>query len=222
VGMRIDRVVLAVPDPAASVGFYADVLGLPTSGHEVVIGWTRLGFVADDGADPSSQHLAISVPGDAGPAARDWLAARVLLLGHEGEELLEASPAWDACSVYFLAGDGTVLELIARRRLPQRLTGAFDPSDLLGVSEVGLPVPSMRGARERLAAGPGLGVFASGSSTFTPVGDDQGLLILVTPGRTWFPTVGQVAVQGPPRVDLSGTSRRGEMRLGAGTLVTYR
>jgi catechol 2,3-dioxygenase-like lactoylglutathione lyase family enzyme len=220
--MRIDRVVLAVPDPARSVAFYADVLGLPTSGHEVLVGWSRLGFVADPAADPATQHLAITVPGDAGLAARDWLATRVPLLGSDGEELLEASPAWDACSVYFLAGDGTVLELIARRRLPGASGGSFGPEHLRGISEVGLPVASMRSARERLAAGPGLGVFAAGSPTFTPVGDDEGLLVLVAPGRTWFPTVGHVAVAGPPRVDLSGTRTRGEMHLGPGTLVTYR
>lgn len=223
--MRIDRVVLPVPDPASSARFYREVLGLPVRADVVEVGWSRLELRRAPGARPQTQHLAFTVPGDACFPGRDWLtAAGVGLLGEPGEEVFEASPRWDACSVYFEAPDGTVLELIARRRRPDRLgDGAFGPEHLLGISEVGVAVSSMPGARARLAQGPRLGVFAGAASpTFTAVGDDDGLLVLVEPGRTWFPTRGRCAQPAGVEVVLSGTRARGALRLDPGTLVTYR
>lgn len=220
--MRIDRVVLPVPDPVASAQFYREVLGLPVRGLVVEVGWSRIELASGGCA---SQHLAFTVPGDAGFGGRDWLLGRgVALLGEPGEEVFEASPSWDACSVYFEAPDGTVLELIARRRRRDRLGhSTFGPQHLLGVSEVGVPVSSMPQARSRLGHGPGLGVFAgSASTTFTAVGDDEGLLVLVEPGRTWFPTRSRCAQPGGVEVSLSGTRGRGALRLDPGTLVAYR
>jgi catechol 2,3-dioxygenase-like lactoylglutathione lyase family enzyme len=225
--MRIDTVQLPVPDPRASAAFHRDVLGLPVSpgreGVVVRIGWSRLVLVPDPGADPSTQHLAITVPGDAGAAAHDWLAARTALLGRDGTDRFEAGPDWNAESTYFESPDGTVLELIARRRRPERLgRAAFGPQHLLGLSEVGVPVPSVAEARRRLTRGPGLAAFGGpGSETFGAVGDDEGLLVLVAPERPWFPTADHRARPARLVVELSGTEGRGEVRLNADTLVTY-
>lgn len=225
--MRIDHVQLAVPDACASAAFHHDVLGLPVSpcrdGAVVQVGWTRLVLVSDPAADPSTQHLAITVPGDAGLPAHDWLAARVGLLGDDGDDLFEGSPSWDSNSSYCLTPDGLVLELIARRRLPQRLgRNVFGPEHLLGISEVGIPVASVPAACRRLARNPGLAVFGgTGSATFSAVGDDEGLLVLVSPDRPWYPTVDHPARVGRLVVGLSGTRGRGEVVLNPGTLVTY-
>ncbi len=138
---------------------------------------------------------------------------------------MELSPSWDGCSVYFEdAPGGTVLELVARRRLPHRLGGAaFGPEHLLGVSEVGVPVACVPTARERLARGAGLPTFGGpGSPQFTAVGDDEGLLVLVAPDRPWFPTRDRPARATRLDVTLSGTRGRGALLLNPGTLVSYR
>ncbi|PRY11490.1 VOC family protein [Kineococcus rhizosphaerae] len=216
--MRISRVVFPVPSVASSLAFWRDVLGLPVEGSTVRVGSTELELVQDPAARPGTQHLAIDVPGDAGLAARDWLRARTPLLARDGEDLLESSPAFDACSVYFEAGDGTVLELIARRRLPDRLgTAAFGAQHLLRISEVGVPVASVPQAVSRL----GLGVLGTASATFAAAGDDGGMLILVAPGRAWFPTREHVSAVAGLEVVLSGTGRRGGVRLNSGTVVSY-
>jgi len=199
--MRITHVQLPVPDPVASAAFYVDVLGAQgrtaagcgtggPCGVAVQLGATVLVLVQDLCADPSTQHLAIAVPADAGQRAHDWLRDRVRVLPHAGHTLQEGSPAWDSQSVYFHAPDGTVLELIARRRLPQRLgERTFGPAALLGISEVGLAVPDVAVAAARLERTLGLQVFGDApSATFGAVGDDEGLLVLVRSGRTWFPT----------------------------------
>lgn len=223
--MRIDHVLLPVPDPAKTAVFWRDTLGLTVhigkASCVVQVGWTRLQLVADPGTQPGTQHLAINVPGDAGPAAEAWLRQRATVLG---DGLAELSPSRDASSVYFEdAPGGTVLELVARRRLPQRLGAApFGSRHLLGISEVGVPVPSVPTARDRLARGAGLRpIDASGSSEFTAVGDDEAMLVLVAPDRPWFPTLDRAAR--PTRLDitLSGTRGRGALLLNPGTLVSY-
>lgn len=217
--MRISRVVFPVPSVAASLAFWRDVLGLPVEGSRVRVGSSSLDLVADPAARPGTQHLALDVPADAGPAARDWLRSRTRLLGRDGQDLVESSPAFAARSVYFEAGDGTVLELIARRRLPERLgRAAFGPQHLLRISEVGVPVASVPAAVARL----GLGTLGSVSETFAAAGDDEGLLVLVAPGRAWFPTDDHLAAVADLEVVLSGTGRRGGLRLNSGTVVTYR
>jgi catechol 2,3-dioxygenase-like lactoylglutathione lyase family enzyme len=220
--MRIHRVQFPVPDVSASAAFFRDVLGLPAAEGLVRIGWTRLSLVAAAEARPATQHLAITVPGDAAGAAHDWLAERVELLGHDGADQFEASPTWDATSSYLLSADGTVLELIARRRLPHRLgRRSFGPEHLLGISEVGVPVASVATARRQLAAGPGLLPFGGpGSDTFSAVGDDEGLLVLVTEGRPWYPTEDHLARPARLVIGLSGTRGRGGTSLNPGTLLT--
>ncbi|GAB3457228.1 VOC family protein [Kineococcus endophyticus] len=224
--MRIDHVVLPVPDVRRSAAFWRDALGLTVHEAEascvVEVGWTSLQLVPDPDAQPGTQHLAITVPGDAGPAALAWLRERATVLG---DGLVELSPSWDGCSVYFEdAPGGTVLELVARRRLPHRLGGAaFGPEHLLGVSEVGVPVACVPTARERLARGAGLPTFGGpGSPQFTAVGDDEGLLVLVAPDRPWFPTRDRPARATRLDVTLSGTRGRGALLLNPGTLVSYR
>ena len=215
--MRITHVQLPVPDPVASAAFYADVLGAQVSAATgcgaggpcataVQLGWTSLALVRDPRADPSTQHLAITVPGDAGRRAHDWLRERVQVLPHAGSTLLEAAAGWEAQSVYFRAPDGTVLELIARRRLDADLgEAAFGPRALLGISEVGLAVADVAVAAARLQRVFGLRAFgAAPSSGFGAVGDDEGLLVLVRDGRTWFPTRDAVAAPVEVHVQIDG------------------
>ncbi|NAZ76210.1 hypothetical protein GTQ99_12420 [Kineococcus sp. T13] len=229
--MRITHVQLPVPDPAASAAFYADVLGAPVSATTgcgtggpcataVRLGWTTVALVRDPRADPSTQHLAITVPGDGGRRAHDWLRERVQVLAHEGSTVLEAAAGWDAQSVYFRAPDGTVLELIARRRLAADLgEAAFGPQSLLGVGEVGLAVPDVAVAAARLERVFGLPVFgAAPSATFAAVGDDEGLLVLVRPGRTWFPTHDAIAHPVQVRVRIEGVPAGSISVIGAGTV----
>jgi hypothetical protein len=108
-----------------------------------------------------------------------------------------------------------VLEVIARRDLSPDLgaghaSGAkasspyapgtqpvpFAPADLLSVSEVGVAVPDVAGTADRLTEA-GIGRYPDGSETFAPAGHVDGMLILVRPGRTWFPTSDRVAAEPP-------------------------
>jgi hypothetical protein len=84
---------------------------------------------------------------------------------------------WDgARAVYFHDPEENIVELLARSQ----------PRPELTIAEVGLPVEDVRRAVEALAA-LGIEPYREGDDTFAPVGDADGLLIVVRTGRGWLP-----------------------------------
>ncbi|WP_019586244.1 VOC family protein [Deinococcus apachensis] len=184
--------VLTLParDLAAQRAFYGDVLGLPADTDEVGalnlrVGSTLLRFVVGELGGPS--HFAFNVPEDRFAGARAWLEERVPLLADPAGETSFHSKSWNADMVYFRDAEGNILELIARHTLPTSPGTGFGVADLLCVSELGLVVPDVPRAVRDLQQRLGLPVYREGSPTFTPLGDEEGLLIVVQAGRGWFP-----------------------------------
>ncbi len=66
----------------------------------------------------------------------------------------------------------------------------------LSLSEVGIGVPSVPEAVRALAGELGLPTFPPQGAQFAPVGDHDGLIILVDQNRIWFPTDAQQAARG--------------------------
>jgi hypothetical protein len=84
---------------------------------------------------------------------------------------------WDSArAVYFRDPEQNVVEVLAR---PQ-------PRPELTLAEVGLPVEDVTSAVEALA-GLGIEPYREGDETFAPLGDADGLLIVVRVGRGWLP-----------------------------------
>lgn len=210
--MQITRVETVTRSIGETAGYYADVLGLSVVRHvdpegewgSVVLGSTTLAFRQDDTA-PGDQHYAFLIPANQVTAARAWLAERVELVGGEHE----SQESWNARSVYFHGPDRSVLEVIARRDLDNAVDGPFGPHSLLGASEVGIAVPDVVGVADRLAAEAGIERYVNaddGSPTFMTVGDIDGLLVLVSPGRTWFPTENRFVAEPPVTVTVTGAT----------------
>ena len=191
--MRLTFVSLPVRDVRSAAAHYRDILGLPVTRVEesahVYAGSTRL-ELREEADVPGIHHLALTIPTGTFPAAKAWVRDRAALLSApDGQDEFEASPAWNARSVYFEGPEHAVLELIERRDLDHDTAGGFTPADLLGVSEVGIAVPDVRATCRRLQSAAGIGAYGGEpSDSFAAVGDVHGLLILVSPGRAWFPT----------------------------------
>jgi hypothetical protein len=84
---------------------------------------------------------------------------------------------WDgARAVYFRDPEQNVVELLARP----------EPRPELALAEVGLPVEDVLAAVEALAE-LGIEPYRDPDETFAPLGDADGLLIVVRTGRGWFP-----------------------------------
>jgi catechol-2,3-dioxygenase len=79
------------------------------------------------------------------------------------------------------------------------------------VSEVGLPVADVGAAADFLEAELGLAHFSGDRESFSAVGDDRGLFILVPVGRPWLFT-DRPAADAPVRVTIEGSAER-ELRV---------
>lgn len=199
--------------------FYGAVLGRAwsadgaTGGH---VGESHLVLTAGEGAP--FFHVALLVPGDRFTAAYRWAAGALdLLPDRTTGDVIFDFPDWDAQAVYFHDPAGNIMELIAHRGLAHNdKTGAFHPSELAGISEVGLvgdPAHLARAIRSHL----GLevwdgGVDRPGGLAF--VGERGRTLILGRMGRGWMPT-GRPAEAHPLTVTLAAP-REGEVVLPAG------
>jgi catechol 2,3-dioxygenase-like lactoylglutathione lyase family enzyme len=84
---------------------------------------------------------------------------------------------WDgARAVYFRDPEQNVVELLARP----------EPRPERALAEVGLPVEDVHAAVEAFAE-LGIEPYRDADETFAPLGDADGLLIVVRTGRGWFP-----------------------------------
>jgi catechol-2,3-dioxygenase len=179
---------------AALSRLYAETLGLPaeTAAERLTltVGHTTVELAAARDDRRPFYHFALLVPGDRFAAAIDWLTGCgvTLLPGPATAETVFDFAAWDAQACYFEDPAGNVVELIAHRGVEEQgATGRFSPSELVGVSEIGLVVEDLPGAAETLASGLGLRVWdRTGDLAF--VGRQAHTLILTAGGRWWMPT----------------------------------
>lgn len=155
-------------------------------------------------------HLAITIPTGAFDAAKAWIAGLTTVLGTADQDEFEGPPNWNSRSVYFEGPDQQLLELIERRDLESGARRAGDGSGtgtgavvpLVSVSEVGVPVPDVLGAASALRRA-GLEPYANPpGESFAAVGDVDGLVILVSPDRRWFPTGDRSPSSAPVVIDV--------------------
>jgi hypothetical protein len=181
--VRIREVVLPAADPGAAAAFHPDAYGA-----------SRVRF---EPGPAVCSHFAVNV--GRFDAAVEWARTQAELI--EEEVPFEA---WRARAAYYFDPVGNLVELIARE-------GAPGDELLLEVSEVGVPVADVGAAVEFLETELGLPHFSGDRESFSAVGDDRGLLIVVPVGREWLFT-DVPASDAPVRVTIDGAEAR-ELRL---------
>lgn len=177
---------------------------------EVVVGSTRLLFRELPGMT-GALHLAITIPAGTFDVAAAWIAGiATVLVDADGRDAFEGPPNWNSRSVYFEGPDQQLLELIERRDLVAPAAPASAPASAapasavppLSVSEVGIAVSDVLGAVETLRRA-GLEPYANPAGEgFAAVGDVDGLVILVSPERRWFPTADRLPSTAPVVLDV--------------------
>ncbi len=186
------EVVLPAQDLSAITRFYGARLGLEVAQAAdrvtVRVGWTTLVFERRPVA--GALHLAVNIPTGSFAAAKRWIAERAPIMTRDGSDEFAGPAGWHSRSVYFDGPEGQVLELIERQELPHPAPRGVE---LLCVSEVGIAVADVAAAVDRLEDA---GIRAYGefrTDGFVPVGDAEGMVIVVEPGRTWMPTADRTA-----------------------------
>ncbi|AWH26947.1 hypothetical protein [Stenotrophomonas sp. YAU14D1_LEIMI4_1] len=187
--MRLLHLTLPVSNVETVADYFRDVLQQRVIGHHVHIGWSTIDLQPAGTRATGGVHLAFNVPDNRFPEAMGWLRERTPLQRNpEGVDYFALESSWQSQSVYFTGPDGLILELIGRKRLPAGThTGAFHGSELQCLSEVGLPSDDVDAVRADVSARFGLQPLSPPSAQFAPMGDDEGLLIVVAADRRWFP-----------------------------------
>jgi catechol-2,3-dioxygenase len=91
---------------------------------------------------------------------------------------------WNAHSIFFLDPAGNLLEYIARHDLKNNANGDFSSNDILYVSEIGFIVDEVEETGNSIQQSLNLGSYRP-SENFIPIGDENGLLLMIKKGRIW-------------------------------------
>ena len=97
-------------------------------------------------------------------------------------------PAWKAQSLYFFDADYNVVEFILRKRDLKKMNSMFSVDNISSICEVGMPVKNCTHVAKSLKEKLCLEEYMGASDHFIPIGDDDGLFIMVEEGvKKWFP-----------------------------------
>ena len=214
--MNITYLELSTRDLIAQRDYYSQVLELPVKlaaeRLEVQAGETLLVFRQAASDFEGAYHFAFNIPENQLNAAKAWISARIPLLHDEAGKNEFDSASWNSHSVYFKDVAGNVLEFIARHNLQNAVSGVFDGSQILNVSEIGLPSEDVVVLANELCARLGLSVFKQEqNATFTPVGDDDGLFIIPVKDRIWIPNSGVPARLLPVKISFEANGKQREL-----------
>jgi catechol-2,3-dioxygenase len=205
--MKLFELRLKIGDLQQARGFYHEVLKLPIleETSELLVlqaGSTRLAFEQEAGWE-EKYHFAFDVPENQIEQAAEWISQRAKLAILNGTTLFKSSDHWNAHMVYFYDPAGNILEFIARHNQPNAAREPFSERSILSISEIGLATQNVRETVDWLCDTLELKIYdGAGSDTFSAVGDELGLFIVVKEGRVWYPETGIHAGVNPVDVTL--------------------
>lgn len=200
-------VLLTSADSETLKNFYTGLLGLEV----LKSGKLTISFSAGDSIltfekkskyiDPF-YHFAFNIPANKFQEAKEFLTSSgIELLTLDGNNEFDFK-SWNAHSVYFYDPAGNILEFISRHNLKNKSEQKFSGNSILNISEIGFPVKNVNEFYLEIQKKLGIPFFSGDKKSFTAMGDDNGLFIIVTTGRIWFPDCGP-AMEYPMRVILS-------------------
>ncbi|WP_010254844.1 VOC family protein [Myroides injenensis] len=192
--MKIQEIKLYTTDIKETKTFYTSLLNFSIVKEEATlltlkVGDSLLTFIQTDTAT-NVYHFAFNIAVNHLEQAIAWSNKHLELLKSPSNTIITAFETWNAESIYFTDNNGNILEFIARYDLNNRSERAFTPKEVLNISEIGIVTPSPIKLAEELIVVNDLKYFSKTKPTpeFLALGDDEGLLILVTPNRKWYPT----------------------------------
>jgi hypothetical protein len=205
--MFIKELELLTADLYAQRDYYANVLELPVhlnpDSLQVIAGRTELTFKQAPPGWKGEYHFCFNIPEDQFVYAKAWISARIPLIRDEKGDDEFQSKSWNSHSLYFKDNAGNILEFIARHDQQNAVNAPFTSEQILQVSEIGLPSKDVIAFANELCKKLGISVYRQEpNETFTPLGDEDALLILPVEKRIWYPNTGVPAQLLPVKVKL--------------------
>lgn len=176
--------------------FYNNVLNVKTEDKNLNtvsfnVGSTKIIFIQTKTNIKPVYHFAFDIPNNKFEEAFEWMKARTQLIPVIDENnFVSKFDLWNAKSFYFYDNNLNLLELICRFDVNNETKKPFDSSSILYASEIGIVSESASQTADFLTNKYGIKKFTkqAGTDSFTALGDDYGLLVLVNNQRNWFPT----------------------------------
>ncbi|MNK86486.1 hypothetical protein D3C87_1063990 [compost metagenome] len=192
--MNIIELELLSDDLSETKKFYKKVLGLDpfSSTKESIyfqVGFTKLIFRKSENVKPV-YHFAIDLPGNRFFDTHNFIKQQVPILPIEPGNDISNFTNWDAKSFYFNDNNANILEFITRYPNKAYYEPPFSSKCYISISEIGFVSNNVPELADTLVTEFGLPIYhrQPRSENFTVLGDDEGLLILGTKGREWYPT----------------------------------
>ncbi|MEK6828122.1 MAG: VOC family protein [Nanoarchaeota archaeon] len=173
--------------------FYSELLGFTISDKteskiSFKVGSSKLNFLKSDHQN-CVYHFAFDIPHNKLDEALKWLLLKVNLIEFQGSNIIDF-PNWNAKSLYFYDNNGNILEFIARFENDNKSDTAFDNFSIASISEIAFVTNNVEKLAKDLIQTYGLTYYHRQvqRDDFSVIGDDNGLIILVSSTRNWFPT----------------------------------
>lgn len=190
--MKLSKIILLTTNIESVNHFYHTILKLPIIQHQAgyisfKIGDSILAFQHSTEFEEPIYHYAFNIPENQFQAAKRWLQSKVQLITQNGKDEFDFVN-WNAHSIYFYDSVGNIGELIARHNLNNQSNQPFSDQSLLSISEIGLPSKNLPIFAQTLQEQLQLNIFSASSAQFKPLGNDEGLFIIVPEHRIWYLT----------------------------------
>ena len=146
-------------------------------------------FIHSDKLNPR-YHFAFNIPNNKLEEALIWISKRAELIKNEEGAFITNFDSWNAKSLYFYDNNGNVLEFITRFDLNEISDKPFTSESISSISEIGIVTDKPLVFAEKMINEHQLKYFAKGPKRedFAVLGDDNGLIIISSPNRDWYPT----------------------------------
>lgn len=191
--MKIKEIILLSDDLNETSRFYSELMGFKISESNASritfkAGSSQLTFLSTNNQN-CIYHFAFDIPHNKLDEALQWLSAKVDLIEFEGRNIIDF-PAWNAKSLYFYDNNGNVLEFIARFENENESHHSFEGSSIVSISEIAFVTENVEKLAKDLIQTHGLTYYFRQlqREDFSVIGDDNGLIIIVSSTRNWFPT----------------------------------
>lgn len=205
--MLIKRLQLLTLDLVKQKEFYSSILDLPVNSENdslyIQAGKTDLIFKQAPSGWEGAYHFCFNIPENKFVECKQWISEKIPLLKDDKGNDEFIGDAWNSSSIYFKDSANNILEFIARHDQKNATDEAFNSKHILQISEIGLPSTDVISFAKELCVKLGLSVYRQDfNETFTPLGDEDGLLILPVENRIWYPNTGIPAKLLEVQVDL--------------------
>ncbi|MEP7144147.1 MAG: hypothetical protein ABI707_14790 [Ferruginibacter sp.] len=192
--MNIHEVHLLTDDPDQTRHFYHKILGLQILSSNTAVtrfsaGLSVLTFHTSGNNKPV-YHFALNIPNNKFEEAIAWVGSKLDLVEITPSNCVADFKSWNAKAFYFYDNNHNIVEMIARFDLDNQSRQSFDGSSIFSISEIGVVVEDPKQYASELSANYNLPFFSKQQpmDDFIVMGNDDGLFIIVTENRKWYPT----------------------------------